>query len=615
MNDFYQFYYTILSSLPFSINGHADLEEEINKLLSKVINTDPFSKDNKVNFISYSYGKLSSIDRWIVKAFSDKIFFYSHKEIFNEIILSAYLYFIKKINPSQSTTFLTANILSDLFIEDISFKIGYIDSGHYGFYYDRMNKGFVIEIPFSDIFIDDQESVNMFIREFISQAISIHSFELLVKGHGKKSGFYEINPLASIGIKDFENKEAGKQYHKLFNSIFAYEKSGILENLIVKVQYFHKKNPGFFINDNIEYRISRWVNTFVPLIFISFVYNCWIEYFPASCAVFKLDNAKRNLGGFIVGYQRGEDLSRDNRVKVKLLSDRITYNIAANIMHEYLPTSIVSQASECFGSSEIRSITHGGYSSDSIKAESLIKITSFMDQISRFENLTMSQINFEYKQNVHKFYNALIDFPSDHDSNVPYLPLKEIRDQHLQYKIYHIKNNLTNLAHENGWNILFEEFNEETRSLFELFICPIGLLEAELKYLFSSLFLKGIPKYLGINVLYSTLVTLQDELFVNNYLVFFHEKNKIIDINDIPESFIKLRKKISHSSGEFIYAYEETSSIVFCKLEENLIAKPVSVVDIDIKSIKSIFYQGKYPECVYYIFRFKIMNTKGLIST
>ena len=100
--------------------------------------------------------------------------------------------------------------------------------------------------------------------------------------------------------------------------------------------FWHKTNPGYFTDVDTKEHIENWVELFFQIVFISLVYESWVEYFPSICGVRKANNEIefRNLGGLILGYKISDEISAEERSLFRILSARISAVVAGQWTYE-----------------------------------------------------------------------------------------------------------------------------------------------------------------------------------------------------------------------------------------------------------------------------------------
>jgi len=334
----------LLADLPFSVYGRHGLRKDLTSFFRK-LTTSVFIKDNsKLKLLSYSFAGLKDPKTWKTDTFGHDFFFYSANEQFSLPFLNAY-YGLRKIKTGSHVENNVALVLSELFIHDLGFRVRYADDiDDWQFGYVWSSNTFSIKIPLSRIIKGNnpkrkfKEAFKQFVRVATPEiSTSQQAEKLLIRKVGneqwrfekfKEQDGYKVesDPLFTISqdfLKIFDKKSMGALHSEMV--------AGIL--------IWHKSNPGYLTTAETETVIDKWVGLLFQILFVSLVYDSWIEYFPATCGI-QENGYYRNLGAVIVGYGFAsnksfdstiatyQELTDDERSAFKLISSRINAAVA-----------------------------------------------------------------------------------------------------------------------------------------------------------------------------------------------------------------------------------------------------------------------------------------------
>lgn len=354
--DFYELN-KLLQKLPFSIVGYSDLEQEIDGFFEELCDSKFIHLNDNIKLVSYSYAKLKgdNLFDWDTASLSDTFFFHSLNEKYSLLAMNMYYGFRNHLfgynqkneddeeSKESNDGHLTNNVaivLSRLFLQDVGFRISYSfdDNWHFGFLEHK--NVFSIKIPFVQLIKDaknNEDAANR-LQEAISKYLKdvIKSFEedsddnkfLIKKAKDHRSTYKKNKTEKYIVDKPF------KEFIKIFKD--KEELESLRNEMISAIHFWHKSNPGFFNPTDIENNLKNWVELFFQILLVSFVYDCWVEYFPAVCGVVERENnvfEKRNLGGLIVGYSVKDTIDLQLRSLFRLISSRISSAISSEWLY------------------------------------------------------------------------------------------------------------------------------------------------------------------------------------------------------------------------------------------------------------------------------------------
>lgn len=354
MENFYSLQ-KLLSKLPFSIQGYFEHEKELDNFFIQLCSSDFISQRNNIELVSYSYAKLTNLNSWETDSYSTGFFFHSLNEKYSLLALNIYYTLRNELFQRTKTDYdnhkhLSNNVaivLSRLFLKDVGFRLCYTmeDNWHFSFY--EQNNLFSIKLPLSRIIkitskekSSEQEKFRTALSKFLADAIAAIDTEekvkkLIIQKKEKSNSTY-----FKFDSDDTPIKTAFNEFRKVFKTK---KDLDILKNEFVEAIYFwHRANPGYLTTTDTRKHIENWVELFFQIVFISLVYDAWVEYFPSICGI-QNDDKYRNLGGLILGYKIDQSIKQEERSLFRIISERISSTIAAQWMHEHNEATVLEK--------------------------------------------------------------------------------------------------------------------------------------------------------------------------------------------------------------------------------------------------------------------------------
>lgn len=344
----------LLSTLPFSILGYYEHEKELDDFFERLCESDFISKKNNIELVSYSYARLDKLNEWGTESLSPKLFFHALDEKYSLLALNVYYSIRNKLfdrkeedvndNPHLSNN--VAIVLSRLLLKDVGFRLSYTFDKDWHFSFLEQNQIFSIKIPLERLIklskktsVSSDKLMGLFreaLGKFLSDTVVKLNSEpyleklLIQKAKSRHSSYEKKSISTSLIDNEFD------KFIKVFKSKRELE---ILRDEFVEAIYFwHTTNPGYLTISDTKEHIKNWVELFFQIVFISLVYNSWVEYFPSVCG---LDESKqnreyRNLGGLILGYKIDENksLTQEERSIFRIISSRISSTVAGQWMFD-----------------------------------------------------------------------------------------------------------------------------------------------------------------------------------------------------------------------------------------------------------------------------------------
>lgn len=343
MSKLFRLYNDIFSTLPVSLVGYDKVNKEINSFFYKLINNSYFREYKHISFFSYSLSKLKEASTWETDILSHEFFFEAIKKRNSRLALSFYYYLKEQFNISVNTI----TSLSALFAKDVSFRISCSPLKQWNFYYDKARDILSFELPSSMIKSDRyDESASHFYH-------TLNNLEYLNNCYVKQfnSIYWKSDDIKEEVIRvhnDFFNK--GFNLDELVPKTFKAQKTNndkFLWQIINELESFALINEQLFVKTSDQKRsslIRYWVSQFISIAYLADYFNCWVEYIPATVGVFDLKDKngnifkseQRNLGSFIVGYSKEEEISLEERAIFKLISERISLVVGGNHFTELI---------------------------------------------------------------------------------------------------------------------------------------------------------------------------------------------------------------------------------------------------------------------------------------
>lgn len=348
MDDLNAFYHGVLNKLEFSISGYPNLDrnnndqdyrikEKIKILFDRICESPVFVGKNHLGFVSYAYSVLDKIEPFRIRSIVNPSFYFnSFKELsFERFIVNDYELFKERIKgyshsgiEANGTNLRTSEITSLLFVNPANYRIKTTVKEYVTVKYDKHIDTIVFEVPFSSIFKCDENEESDKVKEKLFKSYEGYlSKEMLFNGRLKKNE----NEYKSSG------QEAGDLVIKSMINEHGIEK--VIETLYKKVLLLDETNGNhFFGKDYKKENIDAFVKLIISHAFLSAMFDCWVENIPSVVQVVEESNIKKCLGTIVVGYSIEDEISSVERIYFKLLSERISYNLATqcviDINHE-----------------------------------------------------------------------------------------------------------------------------------------------------------------------------------------------------------------------------------------------------------------------------------------
>lgn len=342
----------LLSTLPFSILGYFEHEKELDVFLERLCESDFVSKKDKIELVSYSYAKLETLENWETKSLSSGLFFHALNEKYSLLALNVYYTIRNKLfergdEEIDNSAFLSNNVaivLSRLFLKDIGFRLRYTEENDWHFSFLEQHLLFSIQLPLSRLIKtdgdrkDNERPLTVFkkaLGKFLGEAIEALNSDgsikdlILQKADGKNSSYKKYktdNSPISAKLDAFLTTFRPKA-----------ELQQLRDELVDTIYFWHTANPGYLTAQDTRKHIENWVELFFQIVFISLVYDAWVEYFPSICGLEEKAGRKyRNLGGLILGYQiaEGNTLTQEERSIFRIISARISSTVAGQWLFE-----------------------------------------------------------------------------------------------------------------------------------------------------------------------------------------------------------------------------------------------------------------------------------------
>jgi hypothetical protein len=348
----------LLSTLPFSILGYKQHETALDQFFSRLCDSELVNTRHNIEIVSYSYASLVEGDErlacWDTKNFSNSFFFHALNEKYSLILLNAYYDLRNNLFGHTDHCFdqpakkhLTNNVaisLSRLLIRDVGFRLRFSSKDDWHFSYLEQNNVFSIVLPLTRIINrtegDERTHPEIFqgaVRELLSSSTAsmkdIRLAQLPVQRVETTRSKYIKKDILSSPIKN--NLDS---FRKVFRQRELLEE--LRNELIEAILFWHRSNQGYFYADDgpehLRKNILNWVELFFQIVFVSFVYDAWIEYFPSVCGVQESGRRSyyRNLGGLIIGYRISEPITQEERGVFRTVSARVSSVVSAKWMND-----------------------------------------------------------------------------------------------------------------------------------------------------------------------------------------------------------------------------------------------------------------------------------------
>lgn len=401
----------LLSTLPFSILGYYEHEKELDDFFERLCDSNFISKKNNIELVSYSYAKLENLNEWGTKSLSQKFFFHALNEKYSLLALNIYYSIRNKlfdrkqedINNSPHLSNNVAIVLSRLFLKDVGFRLKYSEEKNWHFSFLEQNQIFSIQIPLCRLIQipggvpEETKEMDIFrsaLGKFLATSVSVlkskdELTKLLIQKDESRNSSYEKKEVSSTPIDT--------QFAEFLKIFKPKEELETLRNELVEaIHFWHITNPDYLTTTDTKEHIENWAELFFQIVFISLVYNSWIEYFPSVCG---LDESKqnreyRNLGGLILGYKLDDNvtLTQEERSIFRIISSRISSVVAGQWMFENNKElrrernkKLLKKAFEEFEKLETNTILHGENPVDNTFKQ------SFEDYYKKYGNILTTE--------------------------------------------------------------------------------------------------------------------------------------------------------------------------------------------------------------------------------
>lgn len=332
-------YREILKNFNFSIVGYGSIYEVIDNFFESLVNSSVLYERKHLDFVSYAYAILKKIDSFELDTSSrSEFFFNTFKERSFELFILHEFYAFKKhiltqcaaLADSDTTTLKAAELSSELFRFPTPFRVIVTEEEYTTVRYDQHRDVITFEIPVITIFKGKQEkeTVSQFtdshkrkVYKKFEDVIKKNEYNLLVK---KENNIYTVQESTSI---TFYNEE-----------FICDNLSELVSIVAAKFKLLNKtKEFSFFREDMKDTVLNEWIMFILSHSFLSYYLNGWIENIP-SIIKDEGDNAdKKCLGIMIVGYEKENEISDDERAMLRIIADKVSAGISTqNLLNNHL---------------------------------------------------------------------------------------------------------------------------------------------------------------------------------------------------------------------------------------------------------------------------------------
>ncbi len=332
-------YREILSKFNFSIVGYGSIDEVVDDFFESMVSSSVLYEKKHLDFVSYAYAILKNIDPFeLDTSVKSEFFFNTFKERSFELFILHEFYAFKShilsecksiANPS-TTSLKSAELSSELFHFPTPFRVITTNEEYTTVKYDQHRDVLTFEIPITTIFRGKKKDEN------ILQFIDIHKRKVYQKfEEAIKEGGYSLLVKKENNIYTVQNS----------NSITFYNKDFVCENLcelvlIVasKFKLLNETKEHFFFNKNLSDTIlNEWVMFILSHAFLSYFLNGWIENIPSIIKDEGNNAEKRCLGVMIIGYEKENEISDDERAMLRIIADKVSAGISTqNLLNNHL---------------------------------------------------------------------------------------------------------------------------------------------------------------------------------------------------------------------------------------------------------------------------------------
>jgi hypothetical protein len=336
-------YREILSKFNFSIVGYGSIYEIVDDFFESMVNSSVLYEKKHLDFVSYAYAILKNIDPFeLDTSIKSEFFFNTFKERSFELFILHEFYAFKNhvlskckgLANSSTTSLKSAELSSELFRFPTPFRVITTDEEYTTVKYDQHRDVLTFEIPVTTIFKGKKqdETVLQFTeihkrkvyRKF-EEAIKQGSYSLLVK---KENNIYTVQKSESITF---------------YNEDFVCENLEELVSIVAsKFKLLNQTKEYFFFNDNLnDTTLNEWVMFVLSHAFLSYFLNGWIENIPSIIKDEGNNAEKRCLGVMIIGYEKENEISDDERAMLRIIADKVSSGISTqNLLNNHLENKL-----------------------------------------------------------------------------------------------------------------------------------------------------------------------------------------------------------------------------------------------------------------------------------
>lgn len=385
-------YNEVLSELPFSLTGHADFEDKLNKFYTKLAESR-FIQNSGITLLFSAVldipYNIQEINDWNLKSFHN-IFYKTIGENNKQEAISFYFHMLKwaseKIGHPKLSTSL---ILSKFFISDANFRVALHDQADPFVHYNPDTWCFEILMP-----------ANLFKKFGDASTLLKLKLELDKIWNGKE--IYLENNEQLFGIYKIKERLNDENHcSQVFDKIFETNK---IDNIILSIEdqlksyYIYNGGKDLYIFDTTLFKDIAYCS--ICLSFLCWYYDSKIEY---MLSIAKSDSSPnnltkiehRNIGGLVIGYR--SELNELPRAIFNLISDRISAAVGGQHLVESNRKAKVVRARLRFNqfcaiindrNPDIRILNemdaHQIHGNRSFEIDSISKISSLIDKYTQY---------------------------------------------------------------------------------------------------------------------------------------------------------------------------------------------------------------------------------------
>ena len=155
-------------------------------------------------------------------------------------------------------------------------------------------------------------------------AILEDNINLLVK---KENNFYTVQECDSTDSTDF------------YNEAFICDNLPELVSIVAaKFKLLNKTKEYFFFKKDLQDKvINEWIMFIISHAFLSYYTNGWIENIPSIIKDEGVNADKKCLGVMIIGYEKDNEISDDERAMFRIIADKVSAGISTqNLLNNHL---------------------------------------------------------------------------------------------------------------------------------------------------------------------------------------------------------------------------------------------------------------------------------------